>query len=449
MNLIKKIIIIILYVFLMNNNVNSQNSYGWERILNPIYEINATYVQQGPNNFKYWMTQPAANISGSGNYDFLKYNYNTNTWYAASHSIFCAVYYSYYIGYTVSGYYFPTAFSVSPADTNFLLLNTCVSQPQNPPYDIRLFYSFDNGNTRTDIPNFRFKIFRGLAINPKNDSICFASSNDTIYISTNRGVSWSSLSAIRSFNGTLTINPINTNYIYAADDSLFVSSNGGTNFQFALNQKFNRIIFNFTDSSLLTISKNKFYESSDKGLNWSVIDTLSDSINYFDSDPDNESIIYAGTVRGLYRSTNSGSGFSLFNNSFSPSRNVRGICKESGRDFVYAVTEEAVYKCWNSYIVGIEDISLTAPQSYQLFQNYPNPFNPKTVISYSLNEKHFVSLKVYDVLGNVVAELVNETKRAGKYDVEFDANTMSSGLYFYSLSVNGSLIDTKRMILIK
>jgi len=449
MNMIKKIIIIILYAFLMNNNVNSQNSYGWERILNPIYEIKATYVMQGPDNFKYWMTQPAANLTGSGNYDFIKYNNNSNNWYAASHSIFSAVYYSYYIGYTVSGYYFPTAYAVSPSDTNFILINTCVSHPQNPPYDIRLFYSVDNGNNRTDIPNFTYKVFSGLAINPKNDSICYGSSNDTIYRSTDRGISWNQFNSIRSFKGTLTINPINANYIYAADDSLFVSSNGGTNFQFVLNQKFNRIIFNFTDSSLLAISKNKFYKSSDKGFNWGVIDTLSDSINYFDSDPDNESIIYAGTARGLYRSTNSGSGFSLFNNSFSPSKNVRGICKESGREFVYAVTEEAVYKCWNSYIVGIEDHSFNVPQSYQLFQNYPNPFNPKTVISYFLNENRFVSLKVYDVLGNIVAELVNETKRAGKYDVEFDANTMSSGLYFYSLSVNGNLIDTKRMILIK
>ncbi|MBK8552517.1 MAG: hypothetical protein IPL53_16190 [Ignavibacteria bacterium] len=294
----KRIIIIILYAFLINNNVNSQNSYGWERILNPIYEIKATYVQQGPNNFKYWMTQSAADMLGSGNYDFIKYNYNANTWYSASHSVFRAVYYSYYIGYTVSGYYFPTAFAVSPQDTNFLLINTCVPHPQNPPYDIRLFYSIDNGSTKTDIQNFQYKVFRGLAINPINDSLCYASSNDTIYKSTDRGISWSQFNTIRSFNGTLTINPINTNYIYAADDSLFVSSNSGTNFQFALNQKINSIIFNFTDSSLLAISKNKFYKSSDKGFNWSIIDTLSDSINFFDSDPDNENIIYAGTARG-------------------------------------------------------------------------------------------------------------------------------------------------------
>jgi len=255
--MLNNIIIVILYAFTLNNNVSSQNSYGWERILNPIYEINGTYVQQGPDNFKYWMTQPAGNILGTGNYEYIKYNNNSGVWYSASNSIFRAEYYSYYIGggHSTSGYYFPTAFAVSPLDTNFILINTCVPHTGSPPYDIRLFYSYDNGNTKTDIPSFLYKVFRGLAINPVNDSICYASSNDTIYKSTDRGISWLRLNAIRSFNGILTINPINTNFIYAADDSLFVSSNGGTNFQFALNQKFNRIIFNFTDSSLLAISK--------------------------------------------------------------------------------------------------------------------------------------------------------------------------------------------------
>ncbi|MBK8552516.1 MAG: T9SS type A sorting domain-containing protein [Ignavibacteria bacterium] len=151
---------------------------------------------------------------------------------------------------------------------------------------------------------------------------------------------------------------------------------------------------------------------------------------------------------GLYRSTNSGSGF-LFNNSFSPSKNVRGICKEAGKDFVYVVTEEAIYKCWDSYIVGIEDPSTIEPQSFQLYQNYPNPFNPKTVIRYSLFENRFVGLKVFDVIGNEVAELVNETRRAGKYDVEFDGNNISSGVYFYSLYIDGIHVDTKRMLLLK
>jgi hypothetical protein len=81
-------------------------------------------------------------------------------------------------------------------------------------------------------------------------------------------------------------------------------------------------------------------------------------------------------------------------------------------------------------------------------QNYPNPFNPSTTISWQLPVDAFVSLKVYDVLGNEVASLVNEEKPAGIYEVEFDASTLSSGTYFYRLEA-GSFVQTRKMILLK
>lgn len=91
---------------------------------------------------------------------------------------------------------------------------------------------------------------------------------------------------------------------------------------------------------------------------------------------------------------------------------------------------------------------------YNLSQNYPNPFNPTTHLNYSINSRQFVTLKVYDILGNEVATLVNEEKPAGKYEVEFDANTLSSGIYFYRLIAgnfeNGrSFVQTKKMQLIR
>lgn len=89
------------------------------------------------------------------------------------------------------------------------------------------------------------------------------------------------------------------------------------------------------------------------------------------------------------------------------------------------------------------------PTGYKLEQNYPNPFNPKTVISYQLAVISDVRLKVYDVLGNEVATLVNEKKEIGSYTVEFDGSNLSSGVYFYRMEVNGNVIDTKRMILLK
>ena len=83
-----------------------------------------------------------------------------------------------------------------------------------------------------------------------------------------------------------------------------------------------------------------------------------------------------------------------------------------------------------------------------LHQNYPNPFNPSTSIQYAVSNRQFVSLKVYDVLGNEIATLVNEEKPAGSYEVEFDGIGLPSGVYFYRLTA-GKFADTKKLILLK
>ncbi len=86
--------------------------------------------------------------------------------------------------------------------------------------------------------------------------------------------------------------------------------------------------------------------------------------------------------------------------------------------------------------------------SYSLSQNYPNPFNPSTAISYQLSAFSQVTLKVYNVLGREVATLVNELKHAGKYEVEFNAAALPSGVYFYKIKA-GNFTDVKKMLLLK
>ena len=75
------------------------------------------------------------------------------------------------------------------------------------------------------------------------------------------------------------------------------------------------------------------------------------------------------------------------------------------------------------------------PENFSLLQNYPNPFNPKTIIQYQLPKgNHHVSIKVYNVLGNEVAVLVEQDLSSGIYSVEFDASKLASGLYFYKFT---------------
>jgi len=99
----------------------------------------------------------------------------------------------------------------------------------------------------------------------------------------------------------------------------------------------------------------------------------------------------------------------------------------------------------NAWKKGNHNEDLT---EYKLWQNYPNPFNPTTKISYQIKEKGNVKLLVYDILGNVVDDLVDKFQESGQYSIDFNATGLPSGVYIYSLRVNGLVIN-KRMILLK
>ncbi|RMD49441.1 MAG: T9SS C-terminal target domain-containing protein, partial [Ignavibacteria bacterium] len=102
-------------------------------------------------------------------------------------------------------------------------------------------------------------------------------------------------------------------------------------------------------------------------------------------------------------------------------------------------------------ITNVENDGETIPGKFELFQNYPNPFNPSTVINYSLPQNAFVRLEVFDLLGNIVTTLVNEYQNAGLHQINFNASNLSSGIYFYNISVslmNKNINQTKKMMLI-
>jgi hypothetical protein len=97
-----------------------------------------------------------------------------------------------------------------------------------------------------------------------------------------------------------------------------------------------------------------------------------------------------------------------------------------------------------SDIVEVEII----PDKFALFQNYPNPFNPSTIIRYQIPKESKVNIKIYDVLGAQIMELVNETKVAGVYEVVFDAKNLTSGTYIYRITAN-LFVENKKMILLR
>jgi hypothetical protein len=96
-----------------------------------------------------------------------------------------------------------------------------------------------------------------------------------------------------------------------------------------------------------------------------------------------------------------------------------------------------------------DQVNSELPKGAELYQNYPNPFNPTTQILYELKNNSEVQLRVSDMLGRTVATIQNGRKNAGQHSVTFDASNLSSGVYVYSLIVDGRITETKKMMIIK
>jgi hypothetical protein len=105
------------------------------------------------------------------------------------------------------------------------------------------------------------------------------------------------------------------------------------------------------------------------------------------------------------------------------------------------------YMDFELLVTGVEEKN-NKPLSYKLHQNYPNPFNPFTTIKFSIPKSSNVEIKVYDVLGNEMVVLVDEYKESGNYSIDFNAESLASGIYYYVIKSN-NFYDTKKMVLIK
>jgi hypothetical protein len=88
------------------------------------------------------------------------------------------------------------------------------------------------------------------------------------------------------------------------------------------------------------------------------------------------------------------------------------------------------------------------PRQFTLTQNYPNPFNPATVIRFGLPQRNQVTLRVYNTLGEMAAELVNGEVEAGYHEIKFNAGNLATGVYYYRL-VAGSFVETKKLLLLR
>ena len=207
-------------------------------------------------------------------------------------------------------------------------------------------------------------------------------------------------------------------------------------------------------------TKGKIYRTSDYGNNWFEAFSGTDkNLNDISFRNPNDGIV-AGDD-GTVRYTSDG-GFEWLENTYLSgitsnnivsisrvdSNTVNGLVRggtsgnRPGTDttYVYVVSSEP--------LSDAKDELNSNPNEFKLEQNYPNPFNPTTSMQYSISNRQFVTLKVYDILGEEVSTLVNEEKPAGEYEIEFNAYGLPSGIYFYNLTA-GNMSKTKKLVLMK
>lgn len=202
----------------------------------------------------------------------------------------------------------------------------------------------------------------------------------------------------------------------------------------------------------------KIYKTINKGINWVNISGNLPNIPMADviPHPTDHNILYAGTEFGCYKTMNGGAHWFRWNSGM-PDANIItefvaiDSTAHNGRYYIVAGTYGR--SMWIREIsgedpVGISNTSNESPIRYSLYQNYPNPFNPATQISFDLPKNDFVTLKVYDITGREIVQLVNSNLKAGVHKVNFNAVTLSSGIYFYRISA-GNFTDTRKMVLIK
>jgi photosystem II stability/assembly factor-like uncharacterized protein len=178
------------------------------------------------------------------------------------------------------------------------------------------------------------------------------------------------------------------------------------------------------------------------------------SINEFYVGMDNSS---TATAKGVYRTTNAGATWSDFNGgSMLNTYAIRAmVYKTTVLETLYAgdggtssaSSGTGVYE-YSFIPSNVGNPNSGIPTKFDLLQNYPNPFNPATTISYQLPASGFIKLAVYDMLGREVAVLVDRYKKAGYYDLNFNASYFSSGIYFYRLTTD-NFVGVKKMILVK
>ncbi|MDR3628225.1 MAG: T9SS type A sorting domain-containing protein [Ignavibacteriaceae bacterium] len=358
-------------------------------------------------------------------------------------------------------------------------------------YGNGIFKSSDNGKSWSAVNNGLTDLYINAII--VKDSLVFAAANSRIYRSGDNGAYWAfadsgiygggpyqSLTVqgkdifvglmgelggiFRSTDNGVYWNSTNwaihAQSLFSSGKNLFVSDYGGGEVLLSTNNGStwnnvgisikSSVIYNFAmkDSTIyIAASGAGVYFTIDNGINWTQINTGLTNIKVR-AIAVNDSLLIAGTEGGgIFYSGNNGVNWTAINTGLT-NYNINTIIINNGN--IYAGTNGS--GVWrrplSEMVTDVKGLNSTKPNEYSLSQNYPNPFNPSTQIEFTIKKEGLATLRIYNVLGQEVATILNSVIVAGSHIVSWNASGLPSGVYFYSLTVNG-YTETKKMLLLK
>ena len=284
----------------------------------------------------------------------------------------------------------------------------------------------------------------------------YACSRDVVYKTSDQGASWDTLrNGIDGWQYRIDFVNNNTGYV-TGDYGLYKTTNGGENW-FYLDTIESAQGFTFVDEMTGyadSYYRGRIYKTTNGGYDWNTIfdnDTL-DVYNIFAVGYDT---VYAGTQKGIIlKSVNGGSTWQYqYLDIQGTDRQTAGLYFINGTTGFCSGGINAPFFFYTTTggTVGISTIGNEIPTAFKLYQNYPNPFNPETKIRFEIPQQvnnNYIILSIYNSLGQVVKNLVNEELQPGNYEYTFNASNLSSGIYFYRMQA-GDFTQSKRMILLK
>ncbi len=309
------------------------------------------------------------------------------------------------------------------------------------------FLSVNNGENWTAISNG----LPGLVnVFVEYNSDIYAGTSNGVYISKDKGLSWNIIG--NNFHKNVKALIVENSIMVAGTDSsgIYLSTDEGKNWAEA-NE-------GLTYKEINVLSANGSYifagtwwggafRSADKGKTWIAINNgLHWEFGVFAFAIEGQNIFAGTSDEGVFLSTDNGDNWISVNGGLT---NKRISSLLIYNHYLVAGTEgDGVFVRPLSEITSIIQDKLKIPNQFLLKQNYPNPFNPLTTIGFSIPFSEYVKLSVYDILGREVANLINEQKQAGNYEVKFDGSNLPSGVYFFRIQA-GDFTQTKKMILMK